>query len=99
MRTTKRAASGAPVKKCFAKEKRSFDEILEGLQAKRHVAEKMISRLGILKPSCPNIVILEVGAAQGEFLIAAGNWVIVASVSSRLIWPVITPNGCRIIWE
>ncbi len=71
MRTTKRAASGAPVKKCFAKEKRSFDEILEGLQAKRHVAEKMISRLGILKPSCPNIVILEVGAAQGEFLIAS----------------------------
>ena len=70
MKDSKLQTTGRHAAKCFAKEKMSFDKILEGLPEKRELAEKILSRLDSLLPFPAGMVMLEIGAAQGEFLIA-----------------------------
>ena len=56
---------------CLAKEKKSFDDILKGLPVRRNLARTVLSRLTFLTPAPNKTAMLDVGAAQGEVVIAS----------------------------
>jgi len=70
MTTSNRSTKDAPAAKCFAKEKFSFDDILKGLPVKRDLSRKLLSRLAFLISEPSKTAMLEIGAAQGEVVIA-----------------------------
>jgi ubiquinone/menaquinone biosynthesis C-methylase UbiE len=49
----------------------SFDDVLKGLPVKRDSARTLLSRLAFLTPEPSETAILEIGAAQGEFVMAS----------------------------
>jgi SAM-dependent methyltransferase len=49
----------------------SFDDILKGLPAKRNMARTLLSRLAFLTPEPSRTAMLEIGAAQGEIVVAS----------------------------
>jgi SAM-dependent methyltransferase len=61
------------MKKMQAEETKSFESILAGLPVEFAMAEKRLRQLGRVVPLPPGAAILDIGAAQGEFLAACGR--------------------------
>jgi 2-polyprenyl-3-methyl-5-hydroxy-6-metoxy-1,4-benzoquinol methylase len=60
-------------KKRQATERLSLQKVLEKLPSTRHYARTILGRLSRIHPIYPNAVIVDIGAAQGRFLIACSE--------------------------